>query len=76
MQPEETVQAHLDLRGKRLLPMHNGTFDLALHDWQEPFTRVSTSAGKRGVTLTTPGFGEAVDIRNPPAESPWWLPAR
>lgn len=76
MQPEETVQAHLDLRGRRLLPMHNGTFDLALHGWQEPFTRVSTNAGKRGVVLTTPGFGEAVDIRNPPAESPWWLPAR
>jgi hypothetical protein len=56
--------------------MHNGTFDLALHGWQEPFTRVSASAGKRGVMLTTPGFGEAVDIRNPPAESPWWLPGR
>jgi L-ascorbate metabolism protein UlaG (beta-lactamase superfamily) len=29
MQPEQTLQAHLDLRGKWLLPIHNGTFDLA-----------------------------------------------
>jgi len=31
MQPDETVQAHLDLRGQCLVPIHNGTFDLAMH---------------------------------------------
>ena len=33
MQPTETVQAHQDLRGRWLLPIHNGTFDLAMHAW-------------------------------------------
>ncbi|MGH8410893.1 MAG: MBL fold metallo-hydrolase, partial [Pseudomonas sp.] len=28
MQPEETLQAHIDLKGRWLLPIHNGTFDL------------------------------------------------
>lgn len=74
MLPEQTVQAHLDLRGRWLLPVHNGTFDLALHGWQEPFTRVSEHAKARGVQLTTPGFGEPVAIARPPASTPWWLP--
>lgn len=31
MQPEQSLQAHLDLRGRWLLPIHNGTFDLSIH---------------------------------------------
>lgn len=76
MLPEQTVQAHLDLRGRWLLPVHNGTFDLALHGWQEPFTRVQAAAEQHGVQLTTPGFGEPVAIAAPPAIQPWWLPKR
>ncbi len=45
MQPEQTVQAHQDLRGRWLLPVHNGTFDLAMHGWQEPFERVLALSG-------------------------------
>ncbi|MCH3705293.1 MBL fold metallo-hydrolase, partial [Campylobacter coli] len=48
MQPEETLQAHLDLRGRWLLPIHNGTFDLAMHAWQEPFERIAALAAERG----------------------------
>ena len=36
MLPEQTVQAHLDLRGRVLQPIHWGTFNLALHPWYEP----------------------------------------
>ncbi len=31
MHPEESLQAHLDVKGRRLFPIHNGTFDLSLH---------------------------------------------
>ena len=41
MQPTETVQAHQDLRGRWLLPIHNGTFDLAMHAWDDPFQQVA-----------------------------------
>jgi L-ascorbate metabolism protein UlaG (beta-lactamase superfamily) len=34
MHPEQTVQAHVDLRGRWFMPIHNGTFDLAMHRWQ------------------------------------------
>lgn len=33
MGPEQAVQAHRDLRGKVMMPVHWGTFDLALHAW-------------------------------------------
>jgi L-ascorbate metabolism protein UlaG (beta-lactamase superfamily) len=47
MQPEQTLQAHLDLRGKWLMPIHNGTFDLAFHPWYEPLERIAALAGER-----------------------------
>ena len=72
MQPEQTVQAHQDLRGRWLLPMHNGTFDLALHGWTEPFERVSALSAERGIALATPRMGERLDLSAPHAATPWW----
>ncbi|HSI57619.1 MAG TPA: MBL fold metallo-hydrolase [Ideonella sp.] len=73
MQPEETLQAHLDLRGRWLMPVHNGTFDLAMHAWHEPFDRISALAAERGVALATPRIGERLDLHQPQAGRPWWL---
>lgn len=72
MQPEETLQACLDLKGKWLVPIHNGTFDLSLHRWQDPFERISSLASARGVALSTPEIGEPLDLLRPHAGSPWW----
>jgi L-ascorbate metabolism protein UlaG (beta-lactamase superfamily) len=72
MHPEQTLQAHLDLCGAVLLPIHNGTFDLALHAWTEPLERISTLAAHAGVSLRTPCFGERLDIRQPAETSAWW----
>jgi L-ascorbate metabolism protein UlaG (beta-lactamase superfamily) len=72
MQPEQTLQAFLDLKGKWLLPVHNGTFDLGLHRWQEPFERIAALAQARAVPLATPEMGEAVYLRQPEAGQAWW----
>jgi len=72
MQPEQTVQAHQDLRGRWLVPIHNGTFDLAMHRWEEPFERVSALAAQRGIALSTPVMGERLDLAAPHAGTPWW----
>ena len=72
MMPEETVQAHFDLRGKQLVPIHNGTFDLALHVWTEPFERIVRLAKQQNVAISTPGMGERLDILNPAAGLAWW----
>ncbi|TDF35202.1 hydrolase [Alteromonadaceae bacterium M269] len=76
MLPEESVQAHIDLKGKVMVPIHNGTFDLALHPWYEPFNRVSEEAKKRSVTLATPVIGEKVSLDHIESNSSWWLNAR
>ncbi|MBB3197147.1 L-ascorbate metabolism protein UlaG (beta-lactamase superfamily) [Roseateles terrae] len=72
MQPEQTLQAHLDLRGRRLMPIHNGTFDLAMHRWQDPFERILSLARLRSVEVVTPVMGAPVDIRQPAPTQAWW----
>ena len=72
MQPRETMQAHIDLRGKVMLPIHNGTFDLAMHSWDDPFEQITALAAARGQTLATPMIGEALDIAQPQATGAWW----
>lgn len=72
MQPEETVRAHRDLRGRWLVPIHNGTFDLAMHPWFEPFERVQALAAAQGIALSTPVMGERLDLDAPQPGTPWW----
>lgn len=72
MQPKETVQAHVDLRGRWLVPIHNGTFDLAMHRWQEPFERITGLTAARGVALATPRMGERLNMAAPHRGERWW----
>ncbi|ASW54514.1 MBL fold metallo-hydrolase [Plantactinospora sp. KBS50] len=72
MFPEEAVTAHLELRGDLMIPVHWGTFNLALHDWDEPVNRVWREAKARGVRLAVPRPGERVDVAEPPAVDGWW----
>ncbi|MDR2581120.1 MAG: MBL fold metallo-hydrolase [Fibromonadaceae bacterium] len=70
--PEEGVQAHLDLRGKNMLPVHWGSFGFSAHDWQEPPERVLHAAETQGVLLRMPRIGQTFSIDDPPAIDPWW----
>jgi L-ascorbate metabolism protein UlaG (beta-lactamase superfamily) len=72
MQPDETVQAHVDLRGRWLVPVHNGTFDLAMHRWQEPYERAVGLTAVRGIPLATPRMGERLDLATPHPGERWW----
>lgn len=72
MLPEQTMQAHLDLQARVLLPIHNGTFDLAMHAWNDPFERISALALERGIQLATPRMGARVNLRSPEATDAWW----
>jgi L-ascorbate metabolism protein UlaG (beta-lactamase superfamily) len=75
MQPEESLQAHADVRGRWLLPIHNGTFDLAMHAWHEPLDRIQALAWERNVRLTTPEMGQPFYLDYPSPGSAWWLEA-
>lgn len=76
MQPEHSLQAHIDLKGRWLLPVHNGTFDLAFHAWYEPFDRIVALAAQRNVLITTPAMGEAFNLLQPHKGHAWWLEAQ
>jgi len=73
MQPEQTLQAHIDLKGRWLMPVHNGTFDLAMHAWHEPFDRIHALAAASSVMLATPSMGERLSLKQPHAGQRWWL---
>ena len=72
MHPEESLQAHIDLRGKVMLPIHNGTFDLSLHAWSDPFERIAALAAERRLPLATPEIGQHLDILRPHTGHLWW----
>lgn len=72
MFPEESVQAHIDLNGKMMLPIHNSTFDLSIHPWYEPLERVSVLAKEQNVNLTIPVFGEIFTAKQEAFKTVWW----
>lgn len=72
MMPEHSLQAHLDLRGQIMMPIHNGTFDLSLHDWFEPLERIQALAKQNDVTLLTPVFGQSVSLDDAAQNPKWW----
>jgi len=71
LNPEEAVDAHKQLRGKTLVPIHWATFDLGLHSWYEPADRLEKAAKLSEIKILTPKIGEPV---NPSAfhNSFWW----
>ena len=72
MTPEQSLQAHLDLGGRQMMPIHNGTFDLAFHSWYEPLERIATLAADADTPLVTPVVGQILDIHNTPESVAWW----
>ena len=66
MLPEQSLQAHIDVKGHVMMPIHNSTFDLALHNWFEPLEKITQLANERQITVSTPKFGEVVNINQLP----------
>lgn len=73
MMPEEVVQASLDLKAKKFIPIHWAKFSLSLHAWDEPITRVTEEAKKRNVIALTPMIGEEVNLKGEGVVyKEWW----
>ncbi len=70
--PEQAVQAHLMVKGKELMPVHWGTFDLAMHNWTEPAERLMAAAKKHGISLQIPRPGESVIPGSSATVTRWW----
>lgn len=75
MDPEEAVQAHLDLKGKVFVPIHWGTFTLAFHDWNEPAERLYKAAQAANLSYVIPMAGQYMTNPKLPPVTPWWRTA-
>ena len=75
MTPEELVQAHVDLKGELLVPVHWATFNLAFHGWNEPAIRMAAAARRVGARFSVPRPGQQVEpagLRVDADEEEWW----
>ena len=72
MYPEQSAQAHLDLKGRRMMPVHWGRFDLAMHGWTEPAERLFKAAREQQISLTLPMIGQRFSLEGDHPEHLWW----
>lgn len=72
MMPHESIQAHKDLNGKVMFPIHNGTFDLSLHAWYEPFEMVSKLAKEHTIDVRFPKMGDVISLLITTNTYEWW----
>lgn len=75
MMPEDNIKAIKDLKGQLLVPIHNGTFNIAFHPWYEPMEKIMELALKEKVKSLIPVMGQIVDIRDIPKIYQWWKPS-
>lgn len=72
--PENALKAFSLLEGARLLPIHWGTFNLAMHAWDEPAETLVELAPAYGTHLVMPRLGEPVEPSLSEGVDPWWRP--
>jgi L-ascorbate metabolism protein UlaG (beta-lactamase superfamily) len=70
--PENALKALALLGGGPFLPVHWGTFSLAMHAWDQPAERLLELGPKAGAQLVMPRLGEPVEPAHEPHAEPWW----
>ena len=70
--PENALKALELLGGGAFLPVHWGTFSLAMHAWDQPMETLLAQAPGLTLPLLTPRLGEALEPRFAPVPTPWW----
>ena len=70
--PDNALEALDLLGGGSFLPVHWGTFDLALHDWDEPAERLVENAPHLDVHLVMPMLGQPIEPSRYHRVEPWW----
>ena len=70
--PEQAVEAHRLVRGKRMIPVHWGLLKLAHHSWTEPVERVLAAAKCRNVDVLVPRPGESIEPTRSSSLVRWW----
>ena len=71
MQPEESIQAAIDLNSTLFFPIHWGKFDLAKHQWKEPINRAVQLANDKNLPIAAPRIGQVFSLESVSNED-WW----
>jgi L-ascorbate metabolism protein UlaG (beta-lactamase superfamily) len=69
--PDNALKAHAMLGGL-LMPVHWGTFSLAMHAWDEPVERLLELAPQAAAQLLMPLLGQPVEPAHTESVKPWW----
>ena len=70
--PTNALEALALLGNPSFLPVHWGTFNLAIHAWDDPPETLLELGPKRGAHLVMPRLGEAVEPSRLEQVDPWW----
>ncbi len=70
--PENALAALELLGGGAFLPVHWGTFALAMHAWDQPAEVLYELGPQRGVRLLMPRLGQALEPARDHALAAWW----
>ncbi|MDY7225711.1 MBL fold metallo-hydrolase [Hyalangium rubrum] len=68
---ENALRAHALLGGGALLPVHWGTFNLAIHSWDEP-AETLVKAASAGAPLVMPRLGQPIEPARVESVDAWW----
>jgi L-ascorbate metabolism protein UlaG (beta-lactamase superfamily) len=74
--PANAMRAFEMLGKGTLLPIHWGTFDLALHAWDEPAEMLLALAEPARARVLTPMLGRAFEPGQVEGPTPWWRALR
>jgi L-ascorbate metabolism protein UlaG (beta-lactamase superfamily) len=72
MGPVNALRAYQMLTSGAFLPIHWGTFNLAIHPWSEPAETLVTLGTPAGVPLIMPKLGAPVEPSQSTGVDPWW----
>jgi L-ascorbate metabolism protein UlaG (beta-lactamase superfamily) len=70
--PENALAAHALLGSGIFLPVHWGTFNLAMHAWDDPAETLVKLAAEKKVRIFTPRLGEVLEPSRVETTAPWW----
>jgi L-ascorbate metabolism protein UlaG (beta-lactamase superfamily) len=72
MMPDQTAQAAIDLNSKLMMPIHWGSFVLALQSWNDRY-KGQKKANELNMLILIPRIGDQVYINNSEIEdNNWW----
>jgi L-ascorbate metabolism protein UlaG (beta-lactamase superfamily) len=70
--PANALEALALLGGGPFLPVHWGTFSLAMHAWDQPAEALLEWGPRAGAQLVMPRLGEPIEPAHAERVEPWW----